>query len=79
MKVGVCSSPGRHDGLSDFLALGIKTLTGLVLVVLPNQHSYKRESDCLPSPPATAGWFIIAIDLPVGGKNRIFFVVFFSV
>lgn len=73
MKVGFCSSLGRHDGLSDFLALGIKTLAGLVLVVLPNQHSYKKESDCLPSPLATAGWFIVAIGLPVGGKNRTFF------
>lgn len=64
MKIGFCSSPGRHNGLSDFLALGIKTLTGLVLIVLPSQHSYKRGSDCLPSPP-TAGWFMLAIGLPV--------------
>lgn len=56
-------------GKSDFLALDIKTLTGLVLIVPPSQHGYKKESDCLPPPPATAGWFMVATSLPVIGKR----------
>lgn len=69
MRMELCSCPRKDEGLIRFLALGIKTLTVLVLVVLPNQHGYKRKSDCIPPPPAAAGWFMVAISLPVSGRN----------
>lgn len=59
---------GGTGGKSDFVALEIKTLAGFVLIVPPSQHGYE-ESDCLPPPPATAGWFMVAVGLPVFGKR----------
>lgn len=39
----LCSCPGKDEGLIRFLALGIKTLTGLVLIVLPSQHAIRER------------------------------------